>query len=357
MNHGKLTQTQRLTFAAMLLALAIISTLVFKSISLPVMTAFPLLRFSLTPALIVYASLTLGPLYGAIIGAASDLIPALVLSTGPYNVLITIVYAIMGILPWFLVKLTRRFRSALRQPYFFYVTLALILVMVSTIIFATDWLNRSFGTTSLNVKILVVVVLALLSIGLSIGLYFTNRFYQKRILENTDVPSPNEIALISLVVEVVVNDGLKALAFWLFYSFMANTGFAVPFSWAFGMLLLGSPLNILFIVFLDSWLLIYTKKFICSYGYSDSVVKTIEPHFQKKAPSDSLASKNNNVVLEDEDIAEEKAQKRSKIGWIIFFVISILAMILCLIVIKMAQNGVFGAATFSCLATHFSAFI
>ena len=275
MKDSKLSPTQKLTFAAMLLALAVISTFVAKSISLPFLSSFPFLRFSLTPAIIIYTSITLGPLYGMVVGAAADLIPAFVASTGSYNFLITIVYALFGVLPWALEKFTKRFRSGLRKPYAFYGALALILVAVTLIFYLTDWLDSSFGNSGIWAKPTILGVIFLLDVGMGFGLYFTNRYYQKRILEYPDVPSPNEIAVIDLVGEVVVLDALKALAFYVFYTWIDNGHFVVPFSFAFAMLLMGAPFSILISTFLDSRLLIYTKKFIRSYGYpiSDSLKK------------------------------------------------------------------------------------
>jgi hypothetical protein len=50
----------------MLIAFAVISTAIAKTISHGLRLLF--LRFSLTPALVIYTSLNLGPLYGAIVG-------------------------------------------------------------------------------------------------------------------------------------------------------------------------------------------------------------------------------------------------------------------------------------------------
>ena len=104
--NKSLTTTQKITFSAMLLAMAVVSTFVAKTIP---MGPFYYLRFSLTPALVIYTSLSLGPLYGAIVGAAADLIPAFALptGTGDWNFLITLVYV---------VRYWKRARKALAPP-------------------------------------------------------------------------------------------------------------------------------------------------------------------------------------------------------------------------------------------------
>jgi hypothetical protein len=94
------------------------------------------------------------------------------------------------------------------------------------------------------------------------------------------------------------------------------------------MLLMGSPLNVLLITFTDSWLLIYTKRFIRSYGWIDEAGKTVKPVHMSE-PS---------VVEEPLDPEEEKKAKRAKIGWILFFSLTILAMIICVIVIHFTTS-------------------
>ncbi len=254
-----LTPIQKLCFAAMLLALSIIMTFLAKTIP---MGNFFLIRFSLTPSLIVYTSLVLGPLYGTIVGAASDLIPAIIYPTGAYNFLLTIVYGLLGLLPWCIEKVSCHFRTVLRKPYVFYGVLGLILAIVTTLFFATNWLDASFGATATWAKPVILGLTVLLDVGLCVGLYYWNGHYQKKILDYTDIPSPNEVAFISLIVEVVVMDVLKALAFWAFYSFLSNSSFSITFGLAFSMLFMVSSLNILIMTFMVSWMLIFTKRFI-----------------------------------------------------------------------------------------------
>jgi|LAHS01.1.fsa_nt_gb hypothetical protein len=329
-----LSPTQKITFSAMLLALAVVSTFVAKTIP---MGMFYFLRFSLTPALVIYTSLALGPLYGAIVGACADLIPAFTYSQGEYNFLITFVYIILGILPWALEKITRRFRSALRKPYFFYAALAVIFVAVALIFYLTDWIDYSFGAASSWGKPTVLALSAVLDVGLCVGLYFTNRYYQKRILEQSDIPSPNEIATIALVSELLVMNLLKALAFWAWYKFLGSGG-AVPFplhyGFFFSMLLLGLPLDVLIITFANSWLLLYTKRFIRSYGYEEPAT----PSVSEKASSSVLVDDENHLENDSED--KKRAitnQKKARIGWTIFFTVVILIMVICIVVIKVMQ--------------------
>lgn len=259
MKNNTLGPVQKLTFAAMLLSMSIVMTLLAKTVP---MGAFYYVRFSLTPSLIVFTSLALGPFYGMLVGAFSDLIPAFLYPTGQYNFLITIVYCVLGLLPWFLEMFTRRFRSALRKPYAFYAALALIFLAVTFFFYGTDLLNDSFGAAAPWAKPTILGVTALLDIGLCVALYQWNRHYEKKILEYSDIPSPNEIAFISLITETVVMDALKALAFWGFYNFLADESFPLSYGLVFSMLFMVSSINIMIMTFATSWMLIFTKNYI-----------------------------------------------------------------------------------------------
>src|SRR5574344_1964022 len=100
---AKYTITQKITFSAMLFVLAVFSTMVFKLVSIP---GLGFVRFSLTPAIVIYASLSLGPLLAATVGIGGDLTSALIepisngLGGSSINILITIVYGLLGVCPW-----------------------------------------------------------------------------------------------------------------------------------------------------------------------------------------------------------------------------------------------------------------
>jgi len=343
-----LSPTQKITFSAMLIALAVLSTFIAKTIN---MGGFSFLRFSLTPALVIYTSLTLGPVYGAIVGASADLIPAFTYSQGEYNFLITIVYVILGILPWLLEKITRHFRTFLKKPYIFYGVLAAIFAIITTIFYATDWLDISFGAAAYWGKPTVLALVFVLDVGLCVGLYYTNKYYQKRILEHPDIPSPNEIASIALVSEILVMDLFKALAFWAFYTWIANAKFALSYGFIFSMLLMGSPLDVLIITFADSWLLIYTKRFISPGAYSRPTSGTKADGDDSRFLVDDENHLENVSEEEKEDIVREKKARR---GWIIFFTVVIVLMIICVIVIKVVQSKNPSSSTISKLAQFLS---
>jgi uncharacterized membrane protein len=328
-----LSPTQKLTMSAMLLALAVLMTIIAKEIFrvIPLNGSFAFVRLSLTPAIIIYTSIVLGPFYGALVGGCADLIPAFAFPTGDFNFLITIVYLLLGILPWALEKLTKRERSSLKKPWILYCVLALIIAIMALLFYATDLFDSSFGTAAVWAKPTILAVMLVMDVGFCFALYFTNKYYQARILEYPDIPSPNEIALIGLITEVTLMDALKALAFWVFYTWVAGEKIPLHFGLLFSIFLLVSPVDLLLITFADSWLLIYTRRFIRSYSFKIEGQKksrdkgSVDAEGHKGEPS-----------LEEND--ETEGQRRAKIGWIVFFTVVIVSMIICIIVIRVMNE-------------------
>jgi energy-coupling factor transport system substrate-specific component len=331
---AKFSITQKITLAAMLLVLAVFSTMFFKLFSIP---GFSLIRFSITPAIIIYTSLFLGPVYGFVVGVASDLIPAFLVPTGSWMFTITIVYAFLGIVPWLAMQLTKRIRCALKKPWVLYGFLAAVLISIGCVFFFTNLFDSGFGSNPTLVKIIILIVSALLDVGLGFGLYFENKYFQKRILDLTDIPSPNEVALIVTITEVIVSLIMKSLAFWLYFVIL-NNSWPMPYSYFFVMMLAMTSGDILINTFTVSWMMIFTRRFIHAYGYP-----TIKEEWAPGSAADDndvLAKKEGKPMIEEQDETKEDEtnQKKAKIGWILFFTILALVMIACIIVIAVLKK-------------------
>lgn len=88
--------TQTIVFAALLLTLAV----VLKIFGIPVSLFGGLAKdINLSPVIILYSGMVLGPVYGGLIGGATDLLVFLIRPLGGYFPLFTITNALMGILP------------------------------------------------------------------------------------------------------------------------------------------------------------------------------------------------------------------------------------------------------------------
>lgn len=249
---------RNITSAAVLTALSIISTIVFKLIP---MGDLVFLRFSLTPSIIMFTSLVLGPFYGAVVGMVSDLIPAMIAPTGAYNFFITIVYGILGVLPWIFEKITSKFRSSLKPPFAVFVSMGVILGGLAAVLFLTDFIGGQVfkGDYVLVTKFSILGIMVLVSVACCISVTLTNKRFEQNVLEYSDMPSPNETALISLICEVLVMTVLKSLAFFLFY-FLFGTGYSPSFEYLFLMIFLGLPANVTISSICVYWMLVFDHK-------------------------------------------------------------------------------------------------
>lgn len=260
-----LSITQKITLTAMLLVLDIVATHILRT---PMLGNLPFIRLSLGPALVIYASLLLGPFYGAIVGGLGDLLGILVFSgiEGQINFLLTIVYALLGILPWCLEKLTRHFRKSLQKPYFIFGAMLVVLILLACLFYVIpstkDYFSNGFGSIASWIEPLILALTALFDIIAFFGLFFANRFFEKNKKEYENVPSPYEMAVISFLCEISLMMCLKPLAFYLFYNFLSSSVFPISYAVLFSCMFVFGGLNIVINTFIVYWLLIFTKKYL-----------------------------------------------------------------------------------------------
>lgn len=261
----KLSPTQKITLCAMLLVLDVVATHIIRT---PAIGSLPFLRMSLGPALIIFASLLLGPFYGAIVGGVGDLLGIFLFTglEGQINFLITIVYTLLGILPWCLEKLTRRFRKYLQKPYFLFASMSLLLVLLICLFYVfpstKEYFANGFGELTNWLEPLILALTAFFDLACAFALFFTNQYFKKKKEQYPELPSPYEVGLICLVVEVVLMIVLKPLAFYLFYNFLADSIWPIGYGPLFSCMFVFSSLNILINTFLTYWLLVFTRKYL-----------------------------------------------------------------------------------------------
>ncbi len=260
-----LSSTQKITLSAMLLVLDVLATHIIRT---PVIGSLPFLRLSLGPALVIYASLLLGPFYGAIVGGAGDLLGIFIFSgiEGEINYLITIVYTLLGILPWCVEKLTHKMRKSLQKPYIIFVLMFLTLVLLALLFYvfpsSKDYFASGFGEMTSWIEPLILSLTGLFDVIACFGLFFTNRFFEKNENEFASLPSPYEMALIAFICEIVLMVVLKPLAFYLFYNFLSNSTWAISYGVLLSTMLVFAGLNVVINTFVVYWLLIFSKKYL-----------------------------------------------------------------------------------------------
>ena len=103
----KFTVLQRMTLTALLFAFSVIAT---RFIGVYVT---PFVRLSAGVAIIIYSSILLGPISGAIVGGLGDIIGILLVPAGSMaiNPFITLTYTLMGAVPGLIMMLFRRLKK------------------------------------------------------------------------------------------------------------------------------------------------------------------------------------------------------------------------------------------------------
>lgn len=102
---GKLSLTQKICLAGLFAATA---TILQKVLAINYLANLPFFRISFgAPAIIVFSSIFLGPLWGAAVGAFSDLIGYFAFDMSGYGFfpLVTLIYLVLGLLGYFVFKL------------------------------------------------------------------------------------------------------------------------------------------------------------------------------------------------------------------------------------------------------------
>ena len=221
---------RRITLSGMLIALAIILE---RFLSIPIGLTN---RIAFGSAIVIVSSLMVGPFYGMIVGAATDIFGFMIFNaTGlVFTPFVTVGYVVLGFLPYFLY---RAFQNRFFQQYGMFLLQGLLLfISVYAIYFA--YANETF-TFRNGPEVLIVeldqfwfrivgpIVLLSVFIGFAYFVQWLKRFSQ------TSSIGPMTIALSVFIVEVLVTifwGGLwRSIYFgaslWVF--FFTQTGFFV----------------------------------------------------------------------------------------------------------------------------------
>ncbi len=245
----KISQVQKITLAALLLALTIILTRITPLQNIPII---PWIRISLGPALIIFSSILLGPIYGAIVGAGSDILGIVLFPNSlgyGINPLFTLVYGLLGTLPWFIFFLVKRIKNQHIPLICLIIAGILTYLGLVYLIFFSELINQNYTFETYQKWLIVSIAFALL-VGTIISVFFINRFYRKRYGE---IFSPYKIAFVCLASEVllmlILNSFVKTITFdvnyWIIFFAQAIVFF------------IDVPLN----TFVVEGLLILTNKF------------------------------------------------------------------------------------------------
>lgn len=213
----KISQVQKITLSALLLALTIILTRVTPLQNFPLI---PWVRISLGPALIIFSSILLGPFYGAIVGAGSDILGIVLFPNAlgyGINPLFTLVYGLLGVLPWLIYIIFKRVKNYRIPMICTIIAAILIFAALVYFIFFSTLISDNYNFEIYHKWIIISIAFVLL-VGTIISLFFINRYYVKKYGE---IYSPYKIAFVCLLNEfllmLILNSFVKTITFEVNY--------------------------------------------------------------------------------------------------------------------------------------------
>lgn len=164
----------------------------------------------------IFASFLLGPLYGGIVVAASDVLGYLIFDPKTFGFFptVTLIYLLLGILPYFIFCFVKYIKSKKLMGFIQYFSFLIVLVLVSLFLIFNDSLTL-FGVTydfELYEKIILISVLGVLFLLL----VFLNVLLDKKVNKNNlfNVYQISFICFISeLLIFVLFGSLMKSIAF------------------------------------------------------------------------------------------------------------------------------------------------
>jgi len=167
-------------------------------------------RIAFGSSAIILASLTVGPLFGAVVGASIDVIGFFLNSVGTYTPYVTLGLAALGVIPWLLSKVMQ---SLKRIPGYYNLSYVLLTTLFSYgvwFIYSREQYTFNLGGGNfVDVDLsnwFVRYVLPLFALGLFFGFVFLTSYLEKRFGTNTEQSlRPKVILLIVLVSEILIS--------------------------------------------------------------------------------------------------------------------------------------------------------
>ena len=194
---------RKMTLSAMFIALGLILE---RVLMIPIGEVN---RIAFGSSAIILASLTVGPLFGAVVGASIDLIGFFLNSVGTYTPYVTLGLAALGVIPWLLSKVMQ---SLKRIPGYYnlsYVLLATLFSYGVWFIYSREQYTFNLGSSFIDINLsnwFVRYLLPLLALAMFFGFVFFTAYLEKRFPVTIDQPlRPKVLLLIVLVSEILIS--------------------------------------------------------------------------------------------------------------------------------------------------------
>ena len=251
-----LSIVQKIALAGLFTALAAILN---KVLAVNYIAAVPFVRISFGgPAVIIFASILLGPLFGALVGGLSDILGYFVfdMSSFPYAPWITLTYVLLGFVSYFIFYLAKKIKSEKAMAITTHTTMFIIFIISSLLIIFSDKLHLFSQEYELNLTFKIALPLGMFALFAVIILfnYFFKKYFKKK---NSDSELPFSIYQISFSLFI-----LEIFVMVLFGSLMKSILFGFEL---FPLIVLFQAMtmffNIPFTTFIISNIMLITKRY------------------------------------------------------------------------------------------------
>lgn len=193
---------QKICLSGLFIALIMILNKVVAINYIPIM---PFVRVSFGgTALLIFASFLLGPIFGGIIGGISDILGYFIFDPKTFGMFpqITLIYILLGVLPYFIFCLIRKISNKKVVISIEYGVFAMIFAFISIFLFTRN--SFVLYGQSYNLELyqkIIILSLTLLLFGLII---FTNMFVDKKIQNRESYFNVYQISFSIFLVEVLI---------------------------------------------------------------------------------------------------------------------------------------------------------
>lgn len=250
----KLSIVHKICLTGLLLALTIICTRLLSIQNIPII---PFVRISFGPALIIFSSLLLGPLCGAIVGAGSDILGIVLFPNSlgyGINPFFTIVYGLLGIFPWVIYYFVKNIKNKKITAISMFSFMFALWVFILVFLMSHDQISVIGKEYIFEVwhKWLIIGLSFALSIATGLAIYFTNKMMERKF--NDDDIKTYSIAICCLICEVILMLILNSIV----KTFVYEVDFLFVFFAQAVVFFIDVPLN----TFVATYLLLLTKRLV-----------------------------------------------------------------------------------------------
>ena len=251
-----LSPIQKICLAALFMALTVILQ---KVLAINYLAFAPFVRLSFGgPALIIFSSILLGPVYGAFVGLGSDLLGYLVFDprTYPPYLQITAIYTLLGFVSYFVFSLVFSIKN--RKAMFIIETASFVAIWLAITLFVILNKQITLFTSTYDIPLLGKILIPSISGLIFVGLLVFSALYKSK--DDNPVINPLHICFASFICDffviVLFGSVMKAWAF----------GFATYLA-----ILLCQAIVLFFNVMLDTIFITTFQRFTKKYFVRDSL--------------------------------------------------------------------------------------